>query len=57
MTPRGLTDCVVPVHTRRQRDFRTERRIRLLVHIIDTHMTVIRMREYLSDPIAKQATR
>jgi len=27
------------------------------VHTIDTHMTVIRMREYLSDPIVKQATR
>ena len=57
MTPRGLTDCVVPVHTRPHREFRTERRFRPLVHIIDTHMTVIRMREYLSDPIAKQATR
>jgi len=26
------------------------------VHTIDTHMTVIRMREYLSDSIVKQAT-
>ena len=57
MTPPGLTDFVVRVHTFRQRDFRTERRFRPLVHTIDTHMTVTLMREYLSDSIVKQATR
>ena len=57
MTPRGLTDFVVRVHTRRQRDSRTERPFRPLVHTIDTHMTVTLLREYLSDSIVKQATR
>ena len=57
MTPRGLTDFVVRVHTFPQRDSRTERHIRPLVHTIDTHMTVTLMREYLSDSIMKQATR
>ena len=57
MTPPGLTDFVVRVHTFRQRDSRTERPFRPLVHTIDTHMTVIRIREYLSDSIVKQATR
>ena len=57
VTPRGMTDCGVPVHSRRQRDSRTQRDFRRLVHTIDTHMTLIRFREYLSESIAKQATR
>jgi len=57
VTPRGLTDFFVRVHTFQQRDFRTERRFRPLVHTIDTHMTVTLLREYLSDSIVKQATR
>ena len=57
MTPPGLTDFVVRVHTLRQRDSRSERAFRPLVHTIDTHMTVTLIREYLSDSIVKQATR
>ena len=57
MTPLLVTDCDVRVHNREHRDSRRLRGFRRLVHTIDTLMTVTRFREYLSESIAKQATR